>query len=98
MALYERDAWLCLICQMAVDPAAHYLDHASPTLDHIAPVSTSAVPDHSDENLRTAHRICNAIRSDRLDITDAEVASRAREFLQGGNRHGRKEAVAAGCP
>lgn len=62
--LYERDGWVCQLCFEPVDREAHYLDDWAPSLDHIIPQASTLVPDHSDANLRTAHRWCNAVRGD----------------------------------
>lgn len=63
-AIYERDNWTCQLCRKPVDRDAHYLDPLAPSLDHIACRSWTLFPDHTDRNLRTAHRICNSIRGD----------------------------------
>ena len=59
-AIYERDEWVCWICNERVvrdgDPNA---DHA-PSLDHVRPRALGGT--HADENLRCAHRVCNARR------------------------------------
>lgn len=62
--LYERDDWTCQLCFEPVDRDADPLSDWAPSLDHIEPQSHALIPDHSDENLRTAHRWCNAVRGD----------------------------------
>lgn len=62
--IYARDGWTCQLCMEPVDRNAHHLDDWAPSLDHIEPQSAALVPDHTPENLRTAHRWCNAIRGD----------------------------------
>lgn len=64
LALYERDNWTCQLCMEPVDREADHLDPWAPTLDHIEPQSLALIPDHSDANLRTAHRWCNSVRGD----------------------------------
>lgn len=64
LALYERDGWICQLCNGPIDRDAHYLDDWAPSLDHIIPQSHTLIPDHSASNLRTAHRWCNAVRGD----------------------------------
>lgn len=76
-ALMDRDGWTCQLCQLPIDPTLHYLDAWSATLDHIVPVSTVLVPDHSDANLRAAHRWCNSARGDGWQVPGDEVTSRA---------------------
>lgn len=76
LSIYERDEWTCTICNHPAKPDAHYLSDWYPTLDHIVPQSARAVPSHSPENLRLAHRYCNMARGNR-DVSDEEVAQRA---------------------
>lgn len=64
LAIYERDGWVCQLCEDPVDPDLHTSDPWAATLDHIVPQSWSLVPDHRPENLRLAHRWCNSVRSD----------------------------------
>jgi 5-methylcytosine-specific restriction endonuclease McrA len=65
LAIYERDAYTCQICSEPVDTTLHYHDRMSATLDHIIPQSWMLIPDHSEANLRLAHRGCNSARGDR---------------------------------
>lgn len=72
-AIYERDNWTCQLCMEPVDRDAHHLDDWYPSLDHIIPRSHTLIPDHSDENLRTCHRWCNAVRGDESHYTAADL-------------------------
>lgn len=74
MALYIRDGWTCQICKAPVDPEVPDSDPWSPTLDHIEPQSLALIPDHSEGNLRLAHRICNSFRGSDDSVSDQEVA------------------------
>lgn len=68
LAVYERDAWICQLCDRPVDPSVKWPDRRSPSLDHIVPQAHSIIPDHSLENLQLAHLVCNSHRQDdRLD-------------------------------
>lgn len=62
--IYERDGWQCQLCGFAVDPDLDPTDKWAATLDHIEPQSHSLFPDHSEANLRLAHRWCNSFRCD----------------------------------
>lgn len=64
MAIYVRDAWLCGICGDPVDREAGVNEDRAPSLDHIVPRSVGG--GHESENLRTAHRACNAGRGARV--------------------------------
>ena len=71
LAIYERDAWTCGIC---LEPVADGLPPHDPwqaTLDHVVPRSAGG-SDEAD-NLRLAHRWCNAVRSNRAGLTLAEL-------------------------
>lgn len=72
IALYERDGWTCRICDQQIDRAlAGSNEPFAPCLDHIVPRSQGG--DHSDDNLRTAHRQCNDIRGVRDEFDLWEV-------------------------
>lgn len=58
--VYERDNYVCQICHEPTDPAAEPNGDRFPSLDHIIPQSHGG--EHTPENLRTAHRVCNARR------------------------------------
>lgn len=75
LEVYERDGWVCQLCDGPVDRDAHYLDPWSPTLDHIECQSWVLVPDHSPENLRLAHRWCNSVRGDERFYTEDDLAA-----------------------
>lgn len=64
LRIYQRDGWTCQLCMEPVDQNAHYMDDWAPSLDHVECQSWALVPDHSESNLRTAHRWCNSARSD----------------------------------
>lgn len=68
LAIYERDGWVCQICFDAVAQDLHFNDLMAPTLDHIEPQSAALIPNHSPQNLRLAHRICNARRGNRSEV------------------------------
>lgn len=62
-AIYERDGWMCWLCEEPVDPSLiGSRDQWRPSLDHVIPRAFGG--DSSEENLRLAHVWCNAVRSD----------------------------------
>ncbi len=76
LAIYERDAWTCQLCLDPVDSSLLTLDPYcdwAPSLDHIECQSWALIPDHSDANLRLAHRWCNAVRSDGRRSTENDL-------------------------
>lgn len=64
LAIYERDHWTCQLCHQPVDPDLPYEHPMSATLDHIECQAWTLIPNHSADNLRLAHRLCNAHRGD----------------------------------
>lgn len=62
--IYERDEWVCGICDNPVDPELAYPDPFSPSLDHIIPLSKRGP--HTRANVQLAHLLCNVRKRDRL--------------------------------
>ena len=69
--VYDRDAATCQLCSTRVDMALPPSHPYGPTLDHIICQSWTLIPDHSAQNLRLAHRMCNSIRGDERDARQA---------------------------
>lgn len=63
-AIYERDGWVCQLCNRPVDPNLGHRELWAASLDHVVPQSLMLVPDHSAQNLRLSHRLCNSYRRD----------------------------------
>ena len=67
--IYERDGWVCHLCDEPVDRVADFNDDFAPSLDHLLPRSRGGSDE--PENLKTAHRLCNSIRQDdELDVLE----------------------------
>ena len=60
--IYERDGWVCHLCDEPVDRVADFNDDLAPSLDHLQPRSKGGSDD--PDNLATAHRLCNSRRRD----------------------------------
>lgn len=69
-AIYERDRWICQLCNEPVDPNLPASHRWAATLDHIECQSWVLVPDNSPRNLRLAHRMCNSLRGDRAEMPE----------------------------
>lgn len=69
--VYERDGYVCLICNEPTDRHSHYLSDWHPSLDHVTPRSKGGADD--EDNLRTAHRWCNAVINDGRYYTAADL-------------------------
>ena len=64
LEIYERDGWVCWLCNKIVDRNADYshdeYNPLYPSLDHVIPRSKGGT--HTPDNLRLAHVECNALR------------------------------------
>jgi HNH endonuclease len=58
--IYVRDGWKCCICGGRVDSSRSWPDPWVATLDHVRPVSRGGT--HTQDNLATAHWVCNLIK------------------------------------
>lgn len=63
--VYERDNWVCQLCNEPVDRDAEVPERFAPTLDHIVPLALGG--DHSYANIETAHFICNSRKSHNIE-------------------------------
>ena len=57
LKIYERDQWICQLCDEKVDKFLKWPDSLSPSLDHIIPLSKGG--SHTMKNVQCAHLICN---------------------------------------
>lgn len=55
--IFERDAWLCALCDRAIDRALRWPNPMSVSLDHVIPLSRGG--EHSPENTQASHLTCN---------------------------------------
>ncbi len=69
--IFDRDGYVCWLCHTLTQPASYYLHPLHPTVDHVIPQAHGG--DHSPSNLRTAHRICNSRRQDRVEVTSLPI-------------------------
>lgn len=56
-AVFERDCWLCQLCEVPVDRSLVWPDPLSASLDHIVPMSRGG--GHIYRNVQLAHLGCN---------------------------------------
>ena len=61
--IFDRDGWVCGICDEPVPKDAKWPDPLSVSLDHIIPLSLGGA--HSRENTRCSHLGCNVKRGNR---------------------------------
>ncbi len=64
--IFERDDYICQLCGKPIDPIKKYPDLMSASIDHIIPVSLGG--NHTYDNLQAAHFLCNARKSNRVDL------------------------------
>lgn len=55
--IFDRDRWVCGICQQVVDPSIRWPDGRSASLDHVLPISRGGP--HTRANVQLAHLSCN---------------------------------------
>lgn len=61
--IFERDGWACHLCGKAVLRTAVAPHPRAPTIDHVIPLARGGT--HEPANVKTAHFLCNSIKSDR---------------------------------
>lgn len=62
--IFERDKWVCQLCNEPVDRDAKYPDPLSRSLDHILPLSRGGR--HKESNAQLAHLGCNISKGNRV--------------------------------
>lgn len=62
-AIFERDGWMCQLCQTPVSPTSRYPAPMSPSIDHVTPLALGG--SHEPSNVQLAHLICNARKNAR---------------------------------
>ena len=82
--VYERDGWLCGLCDLPIDSSLSWPHKWSASLDHIVPQSHMLIPDHSALNLRAVHLQCNSMRGDGSNMSENELRTRAYAEIGGG--------------
>lgn len=62
LRIFERDGYVCWLCDKPCGPAESFPDALAPTIDHITPRNHGGTDD--EDNLACAHFICNSKRQD----------------------------------
>lgn len=66
--IYERDKWICQICEKIVNPDLVFPDPLCASLDHVIPLSRGGT--HQSNNVQLAHLRCNVSRGNKvLDLS-----------------------------
>ena len=61
--IFDRDHWVCGICEEDIDRSLSHPHPRSVSLDHIVPVAKGG--GHTRANVRAAHLRCNQVKSDK---------------------------------
>lgn len=67
--VHTRDGWVCGICHAAIDASLTWPDPASPSIDHIRPLSRGG--HHVLANVQSAHLICNLRKAVSMEASRA---------------------------
>jgi len=62
--VHARDGWTCQLCRLPIDRAVAWPDSASPSIDHVIPLSRGGA--HALANVQSAHLGCNSSRGNKL--------------------------------
>lgn len=62
--IFDRDSWVCGLCDEAIDPSLTWPAPGSVSLDHVIPVSLGGP--HTRDNVQAAHLGCNVIKGNRV--------------------------------
>jgi 5-methylcytosine-specific restriction endonuclease McrA len=73
LEVYERDDWICQLCDYPIDPDERWPSRWSVTIDHKLPIG---IGPHSPSNAQAAHKGCNSSKQKRLEWTDRDRARR----------------------
>lgn len=64
--IFERDEWICHICNTLVDRNLRGDAWMRATLDHVIPLSKGGT--HTFDNVKTSHWRCNMLKGDKLTL------------------------------
>lgn len=73
--IFERDKWICGICENPVDKTLKYPDPHCASLDHIIPWSRGGA--HTKTNVQCSHLECNLRKTSKLPHELASILSHA---------------------
>lgn len=68
IVVFERDGWVCGICDGPIDKALRRPDLLSKSIDHIRPLSKGG--SHTYDNVQASHLCCNVSKNAKLEVGD----------------------------
>jgi 5-methylcytosine-specific restriction endonuclease McrA len=71
LEVFERDLWVCWLCDTLVDRTLRLPDPMAATLDHVVPIGEGG--DHTYENVALAHADCNFKRGCNSALTNEAI-------------------------
>jgi 5-methylcytosine-specific restriction endonuclease McrA len=66
LLVFERDGWICKLCDEPIDSTLRLPHPKAATLDHIVPVAIGGA--HTYDNVQSAHAECNFQKGDKCRI------------------------------
>lgn len=66
LTVFERDEWMCHLCDTLIDRKLRGDAWMRATLDHVVPISRGGL--HVYENVKAAHWRCNMEKGDQLTL------------------------------
>lgn len=72
VSLFNRDKGICWLCGKPCDMSLKPNDNYYPSIDHVFPVSLGGKDTWG--NVKLAHRICNVLKQNKIDMAEVERA------------------------
>lgn len=69
LEVFERDEWICHLCNELIDRHLRGESWWRATLDHVIPLSKGGT--HTYDNVKAAHWFCNMEKGDKLTLNVA---------------------------
>lgn len=66
LTLFERDGWMCHLCEQEIQPHRRCPDPQAATMDHIVPLSLGGT--HTWDNVKASHALCNFRKGASLSV------------------------------
>lgn len=79
LTIFERDNWICGICQKVINKRRRQPDWLCATIDHIVPICVALAQKwpietiHTHENVQAAHKRCNELKADKVAETTPDL-------------------------